>query len=295
MEQTALLNPRVHKNIDDYSEFIVRVPSSTAARKRLRVSIITVTYNSASTIKDTLKSVSHQTYDNIEHIIVDGGSRDRTLDIINSFPHVSNCISEKDEGIYDAMNKGLKMASGDIIGILNSDDMYAHPDVIAHVVELFEKKESDTVYGDLLYVDQKNLNRVMRRWISGTFKRASFKFGWMPPHPTFFVKKEVYRKAGLFNLTLKFAADYELMLRVLYKHKFNAAYLPEVLVKMRAGGTSNGSLKRRFRANGEDRLAWKLNQLHPYFFTLYLKPLRKVFQYINKEQLRRVPILNHLM
>jgi len=294
MEQTALLNPKGHKTIDDFSESIVRVPSHPV-KKTLRVSIITVTYNSASTIRDTLKSVSHQTYSNIEHIIVDGGSSDHTLDIVGSFSHISKCISEKDEGIYDAMNKGLSMATGDIIGILNSDDMYAHADVIAHVVKLFETNAADTVYGDLLYVDQNNLNRVMRRWISGTFKRTSFKFGWMPPHPTFFVKKEVYSKAGLFNLSLKFAADYELMLRVLYKHQFNAAYLPEVMVKMRSRGRSNGSLKRRFRANGEDRLAWKLNQLHPYFFTLYLKPLRKVFQYINKEQLTRVPILNHLM
>jgi hypothetical protein len=135
----------------------------------------------------------------------------------------------------------------------------------------------------------------MRKWVSGAFKRASFKFGWMPPHPTFFVKREVYERVGSFNLSLKSAADYEMILRVLYKHRFDAAYLPEVLVRMRAGGASNGALSKRFKANKEDRMAWKMNELDPYFFTLYLKPLRKVFQYFNKEQIKRVPIINFFL
>jgi glycosyltransferase len=178
------------------------------------------------------------------------------------------------------MNKGLQAATGDIIGILNSDDVYSHEHVIARVVEGFSDDNIDTLYGDLHYVHPNNLNKVVRVWKSGKFKRSNFNFGWMPPHPTFFVRREVYEKVGMFNLSLKSAADYELMLRILYKNKFNAAYLPEVLVKMRAGGVSNGSLKKRIRANKEDRMAWKMNELHPYFFTLYLKPLRKVFQFV---------------
>jgi hypothetical protein len=173
--------------------------------------------------------------------------------------------------------------------------VYAQTDVISKVVEKFEKENSDTVYGDLHYVDNKNINRVMRKWRSGSFRRSSFKFGWMPPHPTFFVKREVYRSVGAFNLTLRSAADYEMMLRVLYKHRFTTAYIREVLVKMKSGGASNGSFSKRINANLEDRMAWKLNDLHPYFFTLYLKPLRKIFQFINREQMKRVPILQHLV
>jgi glycosyltransferase involved in cell wall biosynthesis len=264
-------------------------------KRPLIVTIITVTYNSEKTVGDTLLSVMAQNYDHIEHIIIDGCSTDSTLSIVNSFPHVSMVIQEKDKGIYDAMNKGLQLATGDVIGILNSDDVFASNDVISNVIALFEKEKSDTVYGDLHYVDQKNMNRVMRKWTSGKFRRDSFRYGWMPPHPTFFVKKEVYKTVGLFNLSLKSAADYEMMLRVLYKHRFNTAYLHQVMVKMRAGGASNGAINKRIKANSEDRMAWKLNELKPYFFTLYLKPLRKIFQFINKEQMKRLPLLHHFL
>ena len=289
MKPTEVVQPVTHENGSVYKQALRGNLFKTAAQTNLKISIITVTYNSSATLADTLRSVANQNYKNIEHIIIDGKSRDNTIEIIESFPHVSKWVSEKDAGLYDAMNKGVQMATGDIIGILNSDDIYAHADVLSNVAKHFANGDVETLYGDLHYVDQTDLSKIVRVWRSGNFKRSNFNFGWMPPHPTFFVRKEVYEKVGLFNLSLKSAADYELMLRILYKYKFDAAYLPEVLVKMRAGGVSNGSLSKRLRANREDRMAWKINELSPYFFTLYLKPIRKVFQFINKEQVFRIP------
>ncbi len=257
----------------------------------LRISIITVTFNSSATIKDTLESVRTQTHPNIEHIVIDGSSTDNTMEIVTSYPHIVRWISEKDNGLYDAMNKGIQLATGDIVGILNSDDIYSDSNVLSKVATAFAKDNSDSVYGDLEYVSSQNVNKVVRWWKSGGFKRSNFSFGWMPPHPTFFVKLKVYKKTGLFNLALKSAADYELMLRILFKYRHDAAYIPEVLVKMKAGGVSNGSLKKRLKANKEDRMAWRINDLHPYFFTLYLKPLRKVFQFINRKRINIVPSL----
>lgn len=295
MELTAYANPALQERTDVFAKLLRRSYVKAEPVRLPKVTIITVTFNSAYTISSTLESIRRQTYPNIEHIVVDGNSTDDTLDIVNRYPHVARCISERDNGIYDAMNKGLQLATGDIIGILNSDDVYNDDEVIEKVVGLFRKEKTDSVYGDLQYVDPANMTRVLRQWISGKFKRTKFKFGWMPPHPTFFVKKEVYQEAGLFNQALRSAADYELMLRVLYKFRFTTAYLPEVLVKMRAGGSSNGALRKRLVANREDRLAWKLNQLKPYFFTLYLKPVRKIFQYMNREQMKRVPLLNSFL
>jgi len=248
----------------------------------MKISIITVTFNSATTIKDTLECIASQNHPSIEHIIIDGGSTDETVNIASNFPHVAKIVSEKDEGLYHAMNKGLQMATGDVIGILNSDDVYASNNILSNVVAMFEKSNASTLYGDLLYVKPYNLNSVVRYWKSGEFKRSNFYYGWMPPHPSFFVRREVYDKVGLFSTALKSAADYEMMLRILVKNNFSTVYLPEVLVKMRAGGVSNMSLKNRLNANMEDRRAWKLNDIDPYFFTLYMKPLRKVIQFIKK-------------
>jgi glycosyltransferase len=258
-----------------------------------KISIITVTYNSASTLAETLRSVQSQDYPNIEHIVIDGNSEDKTVQIIKSFPHIVKWISEEDCGLYDAMNKGVQFATGDIIGILNSDDLYAHTKVLSRVAERFMNSNIDALYGDLHYVNALNTNKVIRVWKSGKFKRSNFVFGWMPPHPTFFVKKEVYRQVGHFNVSLRRSADYELMLRILVKHKFNADYLQEVLVKMRTGGVSNGSWTGRLKANFEDRMAWKMNNLRPYFFTLYLKPFRKLFQFIHTEQLSNLKLKWH--
>jgi glycosyltransferase involved in cell wall biosynthesis len=248
-----------------------------------KISIITATYNSAATIRDTLECVARQTYGNVEHIIVDGKSKDNTLEIVSQYSHVANVVSEKDNGIYDAMNKGIKLATGDIIGILNSDDIYVDKSVLAKVVKAFDDG-ADACYADLQYVSGNDLNKVIRHWKAGSFNGRSFLMGWMPPHPTFFVRREVYDTVGYFNTTMRSAADYELLLRVFMKHRFNIVYIPEVLVKMRAGGMSNASLKNRLRANNEDRMAWKVNGLKPYFFTLYLKPLRKIFQFIQPKQ-----------
>ncbi len=247
----------------------------------MKVSIITATYNSAATISDTLCSIAVQNYDNIEHIIVDGLSHDNTCDIVREYPHVAHFTSEKDKGIYDAMNKGISIATGDIIGILNSDDFYAADDVISEVVNIFTKNQDvQCLYADLIYVDPNNTNNILRKWKSGTYRSDSFLNGWMPPHPTFFVRKDLYDTYGRFNLSLHTAADYELMLRFLYKNKCKCAYLPRVIVKMRAGGASSKSLKTRFLANKQDRLAWEINGLKPRFYTLYIKPLRKIVQYI---------------
>jgi glycosyltransferase involved in cell wall biosynthesis len=246
----------------------------------IKVSIITVTFNSASTIADTMQSVGEQNYPLIEHIIIDGASKDNTLQIIKEFAHHISVISEKDEGIYDAMNKGIRAAKGDIIGILNSDDVYMGPDVISTIVDVFRDPAVQCCYADLQYVDYRNAKRVTRIWRSGIYKPNSFYWGWMPPHPTFFVRKSVYEQHGLYNHNMRSAADYEMMLRLMVGHQLKAIYIPKIIVKMRTGGVSNASLKNRLRANREDHEAWRINGLKPYFFTLYLKPLRKITQFI---------------
>jgi len=248
----------------------------------MKISVITATHNSASTIKDTLTCIRQQDYPDIEHIIVDGISTDQTVDIVKGFPHVGKLVSEKDNGIYDAMNKGIRLATGEVIGILNSDDVYIDATVLSAVAAAFADPAVMTLYADLQYVHPMDLESIRRTWVTGPFKKKNFYYGWMPPHPTFFVRKDVYEQVGLFNTDLRSAADYELMLRILLKHGLPAHYIPRVIVKMRAGGISNASLWNRLRANKEDRLAWKLNGLKPYFFTLYLKPLRKIFQFIIK-------------
>lgn len=246
----------------------------------MKVSIITSTFNSAATVSDTLLSVEKQTYANIEHIIVDGLSTDNTLKIVEHFKHINKVVSEKDDGIYDAMNKGIEIATGDIIGILNSDDFYAHENVIEEIVNLFDKKNCDAIYGDLIFVHPEKPWRILRKWIAGGYNEKLFLEGWMPPHPTFFVKRELYDKLGKFNTKLRSSADYELLIRFMYKNKIKVQYLPDVLVHMRSGGHSNKSLQNRIKAHKEDYLAWRLNNLKPKWFTLFFKPLRKVKQFL---------------
>ena len=245
----------------------------------MKVSIITATYNSAITIADSIRSVQQQSYQNIEHIIVDAVSEDDTLTIVNAMHH-GVLVSEKDKGIYDAMNKGIALANGEIIGILNSDDYYADDSIIEKVVRLFEATDCDAVYGDLLYIDADDASKIKRKWIAGKHSKQSFLFGWMPPHPTFFVKKNIYDQHGVFNLQLGSAADYELMLRMIYKQGIKVSYLNEVIVKMRTGGVSNKNLQNRLLANKNDKKAWLINDLKPYWFTIILKPMRKIVQFI---------------
>lgn len=254
----------------------------------LTISIITVAYNSEKTIRDTLLSVSKQTNKNIEHIIVDGGSKDRTLDIVAEFPHVSKVISERDYGIYDGMNKGLRLATGDIVGFLHSDDMYADDLVLDRVAQVFELKNVHSLYSDLEFFEEQPDN-VVRVWNAGALQRRRFLFGWMPPHPTFFVKKSVYTNFGTFDIKFRQSADYELMLRFLYRHGISSHYLQGTSIKMRVGGLSNASFKNRWQANNEDEFAWRHNSLKPYFFTLWLKPFIKLEQFkVNYRKLRIV-------
>jgi glycosyltransferase involved in cell wall biosynthesis len=246
----------------------------------LKISIITITHNSAKTLEQTILSVLEQTYLNIEYIIVDGLSTDSTINIIEKYKNkISKFISEKDNGLYDALNKGIDMATGDIIGVLHSDDFYIDNSIIEKYANTFIKNHSDAVYSDLFYVDRDNPNKIIRKWKSGNYKPTSFLHGWMPPHPTFFVKKNIYDKYGKFNLELKHSADYELMLRFIHKHNIKINYLHEFTIKMRIGGQSNASIQNRIDANKEDRKAWLINGLKPRFYTTYLKPIRKIFQY----------------
>ena len=249
----------------------------------MKISIITVAFNAAATIKDTIESVLSQVDVDVEYIIIDGGSTDETVKIVESFgDKVHHFISEPDKGIYDGMNKGVAATTGNIVGILNADDIYADVHVLRDVLDKFAKEDIEGLYADLVYVDQNNTDKVVRTWISKKYEDGAFAKGWMPPHPTFFVYKEVYEKYGNYTLELKSAADYELMLRVIHKHKIKLGYLNRIIVKMRVGGESNVSLKNRIRANKEDRLAWKMNGLKPGNLTFIRKPLSKVGQFFKK-------------
>ena len=257
----------------------------------MKISIITVAFNSAKTIEDTIRSVLDQSYPDIEYIVIDGGSTDGTLEIINKYAETKpdgnlqsrltfKFVSEKDEGIFDAFNKGIKLATGDIVGILNSDDFYADSSVLQRVAEKMNSSLADTVYGDLVYVDPVLTSKVLRYWRAGEYDRSKFKYGWMPPHPTFFVKRSLYEKFGYFNTWMKVSNDYELILRFLFKNNVTTAYIPKVLVKMRSGGNSDGSFTKRYLANKEDRKAWQVNDLKAPFYFAVLKPLRKLSQFL---------------
>ncbi len=250
----------------------------------MKISIITIAYNSAETIESTLQSVAQQSYTDIEYIVIDGGSSDGTQAIVQRYmAHIAHFVSEPDKGIYDAMNKGVQKATGDFIGILNSDDFYADDAVIDDVVATFQRNaDCQALYADLVYVNRLNTEKVVRYWKAGGYKRERFRRGWMPPHPSFFLARSAYEKYGLYALELKSAADYELMLRMLYKHAISCCYLPRVITRMRVGGESNVSLKNRIRANKEDRRAWRMNGLQPAWYTLSLKPISKLGQFVRK-------------
>ena len=251
--------------------------------KSTKISIITVAYNSDKTINHTIESVLSQEYNNLEYIIIDGGSTDKTNEIIESYgDKISQYISEKDDGIYDAMNKGIRISTGKYIGIINSDDFYPDSNIIQKVVNKIEEKKSDCLYADLVYVDSENTKEIKRYWKSGEFNRTNFTKGWMIPHPTFFVSKEIYNTFGLYNLSLKSASDYEMILRLLYKNKISVSYLPEVIIHMRDGGYSNQSIWSRLRGNNEDLKAWELNGIKSPKFLRLRKPLSKLSQFIKR-------------
>lgn len=219
---------------------------------RPRISVVTASFNSAATIADTLQSVQSQVGVDVEHLVIDGGSRDGTQEIVGRFRHVAALVSEPDQGIYDALNKGIARASGDVIGFLHTDDVYAGPWVLQAVAEAFEQPGVEAVYGDLVYVRKAHLGQVVRTWRAGEFTPARLRRGWMPPHPTLYVRREIYRRLGGFDTTLRIAADYESVLRIFTGLEGRAAYLPRVLVRMRMGGASNRSLGNIVRKSAED-------------------------------------------
>lgn len=248
----------------------------------MKVSIITATYNSANTIIDTLKSLEQQTYSNIEYIIIDGASKDNTLDIIKAHSSkVSTIISEPDKGIYDALNKGINAATGDIIGFLHSDDLFAYPDAVTDIVNTFSKHNSDAIYADLQYVNKDNIDSVVRYWKSGDYHISKMKKGWMPPHPTFYMKRSCYEQFGLFDLSFKIAADYDSLLRYLYLNKVSMSYLPEVTIKMRVGGASNRDLNNIILKTKEDIRALK-NSKVPWVSALAIKNVSKIPQFLKR-------------
>jgi glycosyltransferase len=275
-----------------------------------RISVVTAVRNGAGTILDCLASVRAQTH-HAEHIVVDGDSSDGTVEVVREWARDSLVVkSGRDRGIYDAMNKGIELSSGEIFGTLNADDFYARDSVLGLVASAFQNPTVDACFGDLLYVRERprtgmgeakaatlvahrpatgsdrlfalRNEKVVRYWRSGPMTPRAFARGWMPPHPTFFVRRRVFDEFGKYRLDMGSAADYELMLRFLVRHRLRSAYLPHVLVKMRCGGTSNRSLRARLHANLMDRKAWTVNGLTPAIATLYLKPLRKVPQWLHR-------------
>lgn len=249
----------------------------------MKVSIVTAAYNAEEFIENCIESVLSQQMADIEYIIIDGNSSDNTLPIIKKYhEHISVLISEKDKGIYDAMNKGIRVATGDVIGILNADDFFPGKNIMQQIVQKFEDSQADIVYGDLWYVDRNDTRKVIRKWNSGDYKHGDFQLGWMPPHPAFYVRRELFEKHGNYRLEYGSAADYELMARFLHKHRAKAAYLPEVIVKMRTGGVSNSSFKNRLKASRNDLRAMSDNGISFPPLAIFLKPLRKLPQFFRR-------------
>lgn len=245
-------------------------------KRKFTISIITVSYNSALTIQDTFDSIKEQDYSLIEYIVVDGKSTDGTLDLIHKNQDIiSKWVSEKDAGIYDAMNKGITMASGDIIGILNSDDVYYNSFCVSQVMNAFNMNPtSEVVFGKIINVSQ-DLNRVVRKWKTAPFELGSFKRGWHPPHPAFFVKREAYINHGVYDLKFKIASDFDMMLRLLEVKRCKSTYLDNVITKMRTGGESNRSISNIIRGNREIRQSFKKNKI-------YISPFYTIFRLVRK-------------
>ena len=248
--------------------------------KHLKISIVTAARNAEEFIESCIESVLSQQGVELEYILIDGASTDDTLALARKYEkRIHRLVSEPDKGIYDAMNKGIALATGDVVGILNADDFFSSDTILNRIANLFEETGADIVYGDLRYVDRADISKVVRKWQSGTYKHGDFQWGWMPPHPTFYAKRELFDRYGNYRLTYGSAADYELMIRFLHQHKLKAAYLPEVIVKMRTGGVSNSSLKNRIKAGKADLAAMRANGIAVPELAIVLKPLRKVGQF----------------
>jgi len=246
----------------------------------LKISLITVSYNAENTISRCIESVIGQNFKNIEYIIIDGGSTDKTTQIIAQYKeYTSIFLSEPDKGIYDAMNKGINLASGDIIGMLNADDYFADSSVLSAVADAFARQNANITYGDLDYINTQG--NIVRKWRSGMYTNSMFKRGWMPPHPTFYCKRSLFKQYGFYSLEYGTAADYELMLRFMYLNKIAAFYIKKVMVKMSTGGASNKTLNNRIKGLFFDLKAMRNNKIPFPAITLILKPLRKIIQYFH--------------
>lgn len=247
------------------------------------ISIITATYNSAETINDTIKSVLCQTNKVFEYIIVDGGSTDETIDIVKSYESEFSgrlkWVSEKDKGIYDAMNKGIKMASGDIIGILNSDDYYTSDDILQTIADAFKCQNVDAIYGDIHFIKDGVPDKCVRYYSSRLFSPFWLRFGFMPAHPSFYCKRDVFDKSGLYRLDYKIGSDYEMMVRLFRKHKISSRYVPKDFVTMRTGGASNSNLQSRLTLIKEDVKACRDNGIYTNELFICLKFLYKIFEF----------------
>lgn len=249
----------------------------------MKISIITVVWNNKNTIKDAIDSVLSQTYKDIEYIIIDGASIDGTIEIIKSYgDKINKFLSEPDKGLYDAMNKGIKLAIGDVVGILNSDDFYMNEYTIEKVVKEFKSKNCDSVYADLVYVRPGNLQKVVRYYDSSYFSPEKFAYGWMPAHPTFFLKREIYEKYGVFKTDYKIAADYELLVRFLSKNKITYSYIKEPIVKMRLGGASSSGIKSNYILNKEIIRACKENDIYTNWLMILSKYPKKMLGLFKK-------------
>lgn len=245
-----------------------------------KISVVTAVFNREGTIANALQSVAEQDYPNIEHVIQDGGSKDGTLDVIKQFETLNVSLESKpDGGIYDGINKGIQRTTGDIIGLMHSDDFFAAPHILSRVAELMENLNIDGVYGDLDYVSEHDTSHIVRKWRSGPYSRKKLKQGWMPPHPTLYLRREIFDEWGLYDTSFRIAADYDAMLRYLVKGGIRLAYLDEVMVKMRVGGESNASLKKIIKKSSEDYRAIRRNGVGG-IGTLAFKNLSKVTQFI---------------
>lgn len=254
----------------------------------MKISIITTVYNSKNTIREAIESVLSQNYKNIEYIIVDAGSTDGTLEIIKEYKDkISKISSESDSGIYDGLNRGVLLASGDVIGFLHANDLYENSEVIEKVVTVFKSEQADAVYGDLVYVNKENTNNIVRYWKSEKFSFSRLKYGWMPPHPIFFAKRKFYKKHSSFDTNFKISADYDFMLRVLTNSANKISYLPEVLYRMRVGGASNKSLSAILQKSKEDFKAIRRNKIGN-INTLIMKNFLKIPQFFIKPRLETV-------
>jgi len=228
----------------------------------VKISIVTAAFNCASVVADCLASVAGQSHADLQHVVIDGASTDGTLDVLQAHRDaIAVLVSEPDGGIYDALNKGIARTSGEVVGLLHADDIYADNEVLARVAEAFANPEVDAVYGDLVYVSKSDPNRVIRVWRAGAFSPMRLRWGWMPPHPTLFLRRSLYERFGVFNTRYRIAADYDLMLRMLSQLSGKVVYLPEVLVRMRMGGVSNRSLSNIVRKSWEDYQALRANQI----------------------------------